>query len=79
MDSVMWTLRHWCNQAPLFDRQRTHIVPYQLDQRLTPAPAVVEAQKLTHGPLELPQTDAELDSLDAQGAAPSQSAPSASA
>jgi hypothetical protein len=58
---VMNALRHWCNQATKFNRQRSHMFPFKLDLALTPADGVVTAQKITVGPEHLAKTDDELD------------------
>jgi hypothetical protein len=38
---VVWTLRHWCNRAGTYHRQRFHIVPRRLNFKNTPDPQVL--------------------------------------
>jgi hypothetical protein len=58
---VMWTLRHWCNRAHMYSRQRNHVLPRKLDVADTPDIGVILAARLTKAPAAFPPTDVELD------------------
>ena len=61
-------LRHWCNQARRFDRQRQH-VRMPLRPQDVPSVEVVEAHKLVDDPPSSVRTDQELDGHVAKSAA----------
>ena len=78
--NVMWALRNWANTAKQYDRQAFHLLPRVLDFKLTPAPALVQAQCLQSEadapPAHVP-TDEELDARrpQAKGRAQAKLAP----
>ena len=76
---VLWTLRHWCNQAINFDRQRDHVVPYKLYPDLAPARVIIERQQVVEGPPFRAMTDEELDRLEAEADAAAAAAAAAAA
>ncbi len=80
-------LRHWCNCALDFDRQKLHIL-FTVTQAMCPPASVIEAQKISADakPAVPPKTDVELNkeasrtssgaAAKAKGAASSSSRPS---
>ena len=64
-DVAVWALRHWCNSAQHYDRQRYHILPRVLNVDLTPAHAIVTANKIENGPPGEVKGDDKLDAEDA--------------
>ena len=62
-------LKHWCNQACKFDRQRSHI-RMPLSPGDCPPESIVLAQELTENPPALIKTDEELDAEVASSAKP---------
>ena len=81
-------LRHWCNCALDFDRQKLHIL-FTVTQAMCPPAAVIEAREISADakPAVPPKTDVELNkeasrkssaaAAKAEGAASSSSRPSA--
>ncbi len=62
---VLWCLRHWCNQAKSFERQRYHVLLGDIDNMTYthPAPDVISAQMISEARPARPsvKTDIELD------------------
>lgn len=58
---VVWALRHWCNAAPTYDRQRYHVGHGFINLATVPDTAVILHNRLPDDAPEVPKTDADLD------------------
>ena len=68
--SVLWALRHWCNQGPSVNRQRLHLGARILDLTAVPDRAIIlQSRPSAPAPLVV-RTDADLDASQSQEGQP---------
>lgn len=60
-------IRHWCNCAKSFERQRHHV---GRSPDILPDVSVIHAQRIDEAPPAVVRTDEELDAIPAQGDRP---------
>ena len=64
--SALWAMRHWCNSALEYDRQRDHLGTRALQMQGLPDHASTTAAKITEEPPAALCTDKELQQLNLQ-------------